>query len=435
MNRSFTQVLWSRRWLVLLVLVVALVASPILKKFAEPTYSATAQIAYIGNSTNSVILPADLPELALSTKVIKGAIDVGRLNLEPGQVLARATVRQSPHSNVIPVGFRSKDRALAISVANAIVDATVSEYKSLSTRQYDQVIAKLASQAQELRAQIASFDTRYHASVQGDPMAGVTTGLDALVTRLDGVDQSIAQARARLASDRAAARVGSSSGAAGFNDVIREETLAHDPSFSALLGAQAKDQADYATARAGYTDAFPGLPGLEEKVVLEKAAASREAASAAALHRGASPTYAQTLVAARAAQSLVAGDQAQIDALTQNYATLRARVNELPNLTRSANDFRVQRDASTIAYTQVVSRLNAALGDKAAAASLNSIVVLNRATGAEPNFPRGVADILIALLILGLAIGAAYLAELLDPRIRTQADVESLYGTPLIGTL
>lgn len=436
MKRSFDQIMWSRRWLVVGVMVLAVICIPFIKRFTQPTYTAVAEISYVGNSLNSVIPPTDLPELAMSESVLQRAISMGNLGLDPAVLLLKTTVRQSPHSNVIPVSFRSKNERQAVAAANAVVDATVAEYHDLASRQYDELIDKLTTQATALRHEVGVFNARYESSVRNDPMAGVTGGLDSLANRLDTLDQSRAAARAKLAQDTASATIASAGPTtAGLRDVIREETVAHDPAFTAISGAESKDLADYETMKAGYNDAFPGLAGLQTKVQLEKSAVAREGKVAEKLHRGASPTYAQLLVTGQASASVVAGDRAQVAALDRDYGSLRSRLNDLPRLTGAANDFRVQRDGAIAAYSQVVTRLSGAVGDKAQAGSLNSIVVLNHATAAAPNFPPGVALGLVIALIFGFAVGLAYLAEMLDPRIRTQADVEALYGSPLLGSL
>jgi capsular polysaccharide biosynthesis protein len=46
-----------------------------------------------------------------------------------------------------------------------------------------------------------------------------------------------------------------------------------------------------------------------------------------------------------------------------------------------------------------------------------------------------VKALLILFLIFAFAIGIAYVAEALNPRIRTRIDIESLYGAPLIGSI
>ncbi|MBD5655132.1 MAG: hypothetical protein IAI50_08105 [Candidatus Eremiobacteraeota bacterium] len=418
------------------VVVVALLFTPLFRHFILPTYSGTSEIAYIGIGTEAPLLPADLPNLAMSSNVVNRAIADGHLHIDSDTLLKRLSVRESPHSDVIPVSFSSKDAALATSVPNAIANATVAEFKNLATSQYNDLIDKLNVQVADLQKQISTNNARYQASVRNDSMAGVTTGLDSLAARVDSVDQLRAAAQSKLAQDTAAAKTAESmSGSSNLGSVIREETLTHDPAFTAMQLAQAKDRANYETVKAGYTEAYPGFAGLKEQVTLEKQASDREALAAERDHRGASPTYAAQLVAQQTARSLVAGDRAQLAALDRQYAQTKSRLMDLPRYTVPADEFRVKRDGAIAAYTQVEARLRTALADKAAAASLNSVVVLDRATEAVPNMSSIVASALVVLLIFGLALGAAYLAELLDPRIRNQADVEGLYGSPLIGSV
>jgi uncharacterized protein involved in exopolysaccharide biosynthesis len=434
--RAFERLVWNRRWVVLGVLVLAVCLSPLLKRFVQPTYTATAEITYVGNGADAVILPADLPELAMSYNVLSRASSTGHLGLEPDKLLTKLTVRETPHSDIIPITYKSKNPSLTLNAANSIADATVAEYKLLATRQYDEVIDQLQSQLTDLRFQIRDFNARYQDSVTNDPMVGVTAGLDSLAARLETADQTRAAARAKLDQDiAAAALLEKSSAAKELGQVVKEETLAHDPAVSALRDAQSKDLADYESMKAGYTDQFPALAGLREKVERETRATERQSQASAVQHRGASPTYAQLLLARQAAASLVAGDRAQVAELDRDYAQTRARLNDLPRLTAPADDLRVQRDGATAAYLQVEQRLRTAMADKAVAGSLNSIVVLDHATSALPNIPPLVAAIVLVVLFVVLAIGAAYLAEMLDPRVRTRIDVESLYGSPLIGSV
>jgi uncharacterized protein involved in exopolysaccharide biosynthesis len=81
-------------------------------------------------------------------------------------------------------------------------------------------------------------------------------------------------------------------------------------------------------------------------------------------------------------------------------------------------------------------RLSNAEANGAEASSLGAVVVVDRATDARPTledplflFALGLA----AAIVFGIA--AAYLAELLVPRLLGPADVESVYGRPLLVTL
>jgi capsular polysaccharide biosynthesis protein len=60
--------------------------------------------------------------------------------------------------------------------------------------------------------------------------------------------------------------------------------------------------------------------------------------------------------------------------------------------------------------------------------------VLDRAIKADTqlNGGRTRAAIISIVLLLGLAVGAAFLAESLDPRIRRKEEIEELYGIPVV---
>ena len=94
------------------------------------------------------------------------------------------------------------------------------------------------------------------------------------------------------------------------------------------------------------------------------------------------------------------------------------------------------RDAAEAQYQALALRLSNAQANSAEAASLGAVNVVDRPVSAE----RGLASvrlltIIALLLVLGLAIGAAYVAEALDPRLYTDNDITSRYGKPVIATL
>jgi capsular polysaccharide biosynthesis protein len=64
------------------------------------------------------------------------------------------------------------------------------------------------------------------------------------------------------------------------------------------------------------------------------------------------------------------------------------------------------------------------------------VVVLDRAIKADTqlNGVRTRAAIVALVLILALAIGAAFVAESLDPRLRRAEEIEQLYGIPVVAS-
>jgi uncharacterized protein involved in exopolysaccharide biosynthesis len=302
--------------------------------------------------------------------------------------------------------------------------------------QYDQVIDTLHAQLADRQAKIRDLDSRLQHAVASNSFVGSPQALETISGRLDDLESKRGDVYATYVADRASASAaGGGSADPGLRSVIREQALASDPVYVALRAGQSKDVAEYEAEKAGYTDSFPGLAGLKEKVQLESVAVDKTAATSAAEHAGASPTYAQVVLNQRASAALVAGDSARLKAIESEIATTRARLSDLPRDGVAANQLRLQRDSAATAFGQLELRLQSTLADQAQAASLGSLIVLDHATEAVPKISRTFLSVLIAALILVLAIGAAFAAEALDPRIRTNEDAEALYGSPHIGSV
>ncbi len=434
--KSFATILWERRWVVLGVMLLALAASPLIVKMIRPTYLATAEVAPVGDAKGDILPVGDLPELVLSVPVMTRVKAQMHLNAPIDDFRYKTEVKMSPRSAIVPITYRSKDPAFALNMANAIADSTVYEYKDLAARQYDQVIERLRTQLAGEQSAIRSIDGHLQQAVQHDSFIGSPSALEAISTRLDDLESQKAQVRASLVADQASMSAGANAAdRAGLDSVIREQTLANDPMYQALRSNQAKDVAAYDTTKAGYTDAFPGLAGLKEKVDREGADVNRAAQVSVSGHEGASQTFATVLLQRRAAEAQVAGDNARLQAIDGELGTTNRRLADLPRYGVAANQLRLQRDSAANAYQQLQGRLQTTLADQAQAASLGSLIVLDHATAASPKMPREVMVILIAALIFGLAVGSAYAAEALDPRIRTAGEAEALYGTPHIGSV
>jgi hypothetical protein len=98
---------------------------------------------------------------------------------------------------------------------------------------------------------------------------------------------------------------------------------------------------------------------------------------------------------------------------------------------------RLQLSAAQADYLTMSSHRATALANRADALSLGSAVVVDRAIGAEAQAGLGVHSLeaILALLSLALAFGSAFLADHFNPHMRRVAQIESLYGRPVVATL
>jgi capsular polysaccharide biosynthesis protein len=433
--RPINEVLWSHRWFVGFVLVAALLCSPILIKLVRPTFEGTAVVALVQDDAGKA--PAfssqDVPQLVTSFDVVNHVRQQLHLD-EPVDVLrSKIMTKGAPKSSLVPITFRDKDEDHALEVPNALADATVAQYQRLAGLQYGRLISSLRTQMDQQSETIQAVDAKLQAAIQADSFAGSDKALDTISARLDDLQSQRAAAYATLVADRATAASQADEG--DLSKVIGEQAMASDPVYQALRQNQAKDDAQYQTERAGYTDTYPGLAGLAEKVRLEAASADAAQKRAVRDHAGASQALATVLIAQRQANAQVAGDSARVAAIDRSIGDTDRRLRDLPKIGVNADALRMRRDSAAAAYQQLAIRLQNTLADQAEAASLSSLLVVDRATSASTRLPALALAAILSCLILGLAVGSAYAIEALDPRIRTSNDVERIYGTPHVGSV
>ena len=440
---KFIQVVENRRWVFFSVLLVALLASPLLLKVAQPSYEATSEVSYIGSGssgnatslTNAILPVSDLPDLVMSSEVIDHARQAAGVNKTVDEIRQTMSVKGSPHSNVVPIVVRSKARSQALALANDLADATVARYHDLVSGQYDAVLTKIRTQLDYEQAQIHQLDAKLQRAVQQDSAVGAADSLDAISKNLTDLQSQRATAYATYVADKAASSAQSAGSDQNLRNAIREQILTADPAYQQMKTTEAKDDAALTSAKGGYTDAFPGLAGMKERVRVEKIASNKAANEAITQHPGNSLTYSTLALNSHVSAALAAGDKARVDAIDQNIAAAKSALTDLPRYGVVADLARAQRDSATNAYQALELRYQQTLTDRAQAGSLGAAFVLDHAAAAYPRIPEIVLASLIALFILGLAIGSAYAAEALDPRIRTAVDVEDLYGAPRIGSI
>jgi capsular polysaccharide biosynthesis protein len=441
--KNFLRVIEQRRIVILGIIVVALLFTPLFMKIARPSYEATSEVSYVGsgaasagNSLTNAILPvSDLPDLVMSTAVIERAREAAHVDDSVDTIRSAMSVKGSPHSNVVPIVVRMKNSNDALKLANDLADATVARYGMLVSGQYDRLLTQIRSQLASEQAQIHDIDAKLQQTVQGDSAVGAADSLDTISKNLTDLESQRAAAYATYVGDKAASSAQSTGSDPQLKSAIREQILTADPTYQSMQASEAKDAAALASAKGGYTDAFPGLAGMEVRVKVEQSAARQAAAEAVAAHPGNSAAFSQLALNRHASEALAAGDKARVDAIDENIRAAKAALQDLPRYGVQADIYRAKRDSATSAFQALELRYQQTEVDRTQATALGAAFVLDHADAAYPRIPAIVLATLIALFILGLAIGGAYAAEALDPRIRTAVDVEDLYGAPRIGSI
>jgi uncharacterized protein involved in exopolysaccharide biosynthesis len=435
-------VIWRQRVVVIATLFIGLVAFGFVVS-KNKKYNATASVLAVSASaqesavldpskdpTQSAIALADVPNLLASSTLVA---QVGReLHLSQAQTKKLASAikaKPSLGSDVLPVTVTDTEPGRAIAEVNAVVRALAKYEQQIATSRYDLLIGDLNLQLRDRRNMLATLDQQIDALTSGDPYVNYMTGTDSISTRLVALEGQRDQLQALASGDASAAAIMSKRPELT-RDLASQEIVQNDPVFQSLRAQYGKDLALLNNQRAGYTDAFPGLTGFKNQVARESDSLAGEQARATA-NPAKSAAYVSAQLDQNKSQAAVLNDRAQLAAVQGQIAAMHAHLDSSHAENLSLASLRRDREAGNQAYAHLADRLAVAQADRAQAASINSIVLLDAATSAEPALLSRPPLIAVALgaMFLWLAITLAFVADAADSRLRTRTTIEDLYGT------
>jgi len=427
---------WRHRILVATTFAVLMLASAALIGLIPRIYKASANVLIVnGNSRNDPTLSSpDIPTLATSTGVLDRVNQRLGLKMPLMQLKTHLTAKAPAYkSGIMKIEYADSSADRAALIANGVADELTSYYNQLSTSRYDDDLRALDKELTDQKGRIRSIDGQLKARAGiGSLAGGDKTAGSSAIDQLNALQTQRALANAEMIGDQAQAQAASSD-AYTRSESARRDVLAADPLYHALQSQATEAQATLAAAQAQYTSRYPGLPQLRAKVDSLRNDMQREADHAMSSPHAFSPTVAGVVADQRKAQALVAGDQAKVAALDQEIGR---RSHDLGGMAPIAL-LALERDAAMDEYRSLSAHRGQTLMDRADALSLGSVVVIDRAIPSEALAGVGPRKLIatFALLSLVLALGSAFIAEQLDPRLRRAAHIESLYGKPVVATL
>lgn len=436
---SALNIVRRRRVVVLLTLLAGLAGVFLLFRYIPRTYGAASHV-FIVNETSGrdpSVTSIDLPSLATSTAVLEKVLDDLKLPISLIEIKKNVKARVNARSSIMEISYRDASAERAVAVSNAVADELRRYYEEISTVRADATIRKLDVEIQSEQNRLRDSNRQLALVARDRPYLISDKALDTVTSRIDDLEAQRELARAALAGDRSQAKAAGDD-VATISKAARHEVLQNDPLHRALSEGLAKDAAQLAFDRAAFTARYPGLPSLQEKVDAENASIRAEEQRALTAPNAYSPSQATSIMQAHRAAAIIAGDRARIAALDRLIRDERARLNEIPATSTALARLRLQRDAAQANYLALSARRTSAVANRAEALSLGSVVVVDRAVRADAavvGLGRTPLAAMTAAFVLLLAVGNAFLIEMLDPRLWRAAQIEHLYESPLIASL
>jgi uncharacterized protein involved in exopolysaccharide biosynthesis len=431
-------VIWSRKWLVLLVVIVGLGAGIMAFMLSGPQYAATSSVAILGQNDaghDSIVNAIDMPTMLLSDEVLTRFQTIMKWREPLKDIRKRISANVDMNSSLMPITFRASTRDDAVAGANALADALQKTYRRISLSRYDDLSNYLSGALDRERQRIDTSNAQLAKLVANNPYEAQKEAAMAISGQVIALNSQRSSLQAALnaandAADSANERMGA------IQPLVRSEMLASDANYRQLEQQVAQANSQKAVAQSQFTSEYPGLPGLNDEVQRTRLLLQQEAQKAMARGPGESPSYASALRDQQAAQNTVTANQQQLSAIDQQLENAQEHLSNLPNVGVKIDALRLQRDASENAYEIFAQQRSITLAEQAEAAALGSVVVAGYASEADPAIGRASLLMPIAALFgfLVIAFMLPFALETIAPRMRKQT-IESVYGKPVIVTV
>jgi uncharacterized protein involved in exopolysaccharide biosynthesis len=429
------QMLWNHRILVAIVFAISLAIGIAFVNSVPRQYAAAASVLVVNGNTRDdpSLASPDLPSIIGSTTLLERVKQHLGLNMSLIELKRRLTVKSPAYkSSIIRIEYVDSDPTRAALVPNDIADQLTMYYREMLTGRFDSQLRALGTEIDKQSARIRSLDRQLQE--KGDLAAGSmdASGADLLGTRLTNLETELQLANASLQGDESGAQAVQLDGQTQAK-ILRHDVLQNDDEYRGLVGSALASNVELQNVRSVYTQKYPGLPALETKTRKLNAAVNSEAARVLHSPDAYSPSLLAAVTEQRKAEAVVQADAAKVAALQSLVAQEHGRLAALPPLAL----LRLQRSAAQSDYLSMSGHRAMALSNRADALSLGSVIVTDRALAVERQAGLGHRSmaIVLALLSLALAVGAAFLAEGFNPRLRRVSHIEDLYGQPVVATL
>jgi capsular polysaccharide biosynthesis protein len=424
-----------QRVVLAIVLAVGFVSIWGLLKVVPKTYAAAARVLIIAsnNGRDPSVTSIDLPSVATSTAVLTHVAQ--KLNLSVLELKRGVRAGVKARSSIMEIGYRDKLADRAVAVPNAIADEVVTYYDSISSSGADVTIRKLDKAVAAVQQRLGSIDNAAAAQARLHPFVQSDKALDDATARLDDLSGQRRLANAALAA-AVAQRDAISGDPVTQSKMVRYEKLQNDPAYRELTSSMAKDEAELAAAKATFTDQYPAVRVLQARVDAERAMSGSDERHALTSADAFSSSEAAATMELRKADAAVTGDQAKLAAIDALVAGANTRLADTLSTGVIVDRLKLQRDAAKADYLALTARRAAAIGSRAEALSLGSVIVVDRAVRADTALvglgPTGLGIVLV-VFVFALAISIAFVVDSLDPSLRRAEQIEKMYGVPLVG--
>jgi len=387
------------------------------------------------NGTNGVQTAETYAELIQEPAVAQQVARDLKID-DPNALAGGVSVKPVTDTTILTIFATWRNPTLSAQIANDFARVFVAHERALVAQQADAALAFLQDQLPQAEQNMRSAQealSEYQAQVGIADLPTQTQNDIASAAALDAKAQAVEldgrQAAAQLQADQTQlARTPAT--------IVTSQNQAANPVSGQLDTQIATLKSQLSAARQQYTDDYPTVVSLKAQLTqAERAVKTEPRQVIAGVQTGPNPVYQALTQQAATLEGQIASAQSQATAVAGQRRSMQPRLDRLPEetrrigeLQRSAKSAQDVYDALQRKYQDATISKNTALSDVTITQAADPTVYTSK--------PSIGLNLAIGILVgLALALGTVFTVEFFDDRFRTENDVISRLGLPVLAAI
>ncbi len=453
--REYARLLWYKKWLILAILAVALIAAFILSSRITPIYQTSTLVMVEEDASMGDLFGDSMPGLARgsdkiatyteiirSRRVLNQVIEQLELINEDGELIRAGSLRgkinvsRSGDANLLEISAEYDDPQLAKKIANTVVEVFQEENQSLNqaslanaTDFVNQQVTSVRSDLTAMEDDLLDYKTEEGVSFPQEQGRAVLDKLINLESQKEQARLEIAEAESRLEQLR-------NNLAQEDEWIITSRNIRTNPLLENYRQSLSELEIELSGLEEKYTERHPQVRETQRKIAeLEERIAASVGEVIASKNENRNPSYQNFREEIINSQTRIIVNQTRIDVLAEQIIDLEEELGTIPQ--QELTLARLEREASVAenVYTMLRERREELEIQKAMQTS-DMLVIDEALTPRNPIRPRTTLNLAIAFMLgLMLAIGIIFLIEFLDTTLKEEKDVERLTDLSVLGVI
>ncbi len=351
-------------------------------------------------------------------------------------LLAKTRVKPVPDTAILAISTVWKDPETSARIANGFAAVFVERERELVTHQADGAIKFLQAQLPDAEEHLTAAQAALSAYQQSVKIVDLPTQTTSLINSQATLDAKQQQAELEGRQAAASLEIVEAELAQTPRTIVGSESVSANPVAAQLDTQITTLQSQLTAARAQYTDDYPTVISLKSQLAeaqREKATQPKQVLSGT--QTVPNPLYQQLSTQAAQLQAQVGSAQAQLGTLNRQVSDGKPALDRLPEQARRISELQRKAKSAQDVFDALQRKYQDATLSKTTAISDVSITQPADALSASKS-PSLTLNLMLAFGVgLVLALVSVFLAEFFDDRFRTEADVKSRLGLPVLATI